>query len=183
MRDKMRDISIRGPSTCYFPDQSVDLGLPLFQLLLRTTAESEVLQVIITSPPYSKRVWIDGRGTLKRTSVGKSRNTMFAYAPMEFLGELGTAWVTLFKNMRPFRRSGVSFFLFGTPGTDATEGVGCFFRIELFLPPLLPLGGGCSASLQHRMIFSNRKTWYSRSTSDFVTVKISSSSKLPKLDK
>src|SRR5882762_6398795 len=89
-------------------------------------------------------------------------------------GEVGTACVTLFKKMRPFNNSGVFFFFGcpGPPGKDKGAGTVCFFRRELLLPTFcLPFCGSCKASLQHRMIFSNKKTWYSRSTSDFVTRK------------
>lgn len=110
---------------------------------------------------------------------------MPADLPTEFRFELGIAWVTLFKKMRPFSRRGVSLRLFGEVmgGGAGTCKPFCFLRIELFFPPRLLFWGGGTASLQQSMIFSKRNTWYSRSTSDLVTVNISSRRRVPKLDK
>ncbi len=68
--------------------------------------------------------------------------------------------MTLFKNIRPLRRSGVLFLFDGpapaTPrGVDGEDG---FLRIELLFPTFLPFPGCGVYSLQHRMIFSNRNT-------------------------
>ena len=59
--------------------------------------------------------------------------------PSEFLFELGIAWVTLFKKIRPFNRRGVSFPLFGEVmgGGAGACALFCFLRIELFFPPRL----------------------------------------------
>jgi hypothetical protein len=56
--------------------------------------------------------------------------------PTEFRFELGIAWVTLFKKIRPFNKRGVSFRLFGEVmggGVGACKPF-CFLRIELFFP-------------------------------------------------
>lgn len=61
--------------------------------------------------------------------------------PIEFLLELGIAWVTLFKKIRPFNRRRVSFLLFGEVmgGGAGVCAPFCFLRMELFLPPRLAL--------------------------------------------
>lgn len=94
---------------------------------------------------------------------------------------LGTALVTLFKNILPFKRRGVFFFR-GAPGRCRGAGMPCFLRIELVLPTFLPFPAVGVNSLQHKIIFSKRKTWYSRSISDLVTVKMSSRRREPKLE-
>ena len=69
--------------------------------------------------------------------------------------------MTLLRKMRPLSRSGVVFFLFDGPaperpmGVDGEDG---FLRIELLFPTFLPLPGCGMYSLQHKMIFSNKKT-------------------------
>jgi len=66
--------------------------------------------------------------------------------------------VTLFKKILPLSRSGVFFFLESPlPPGRGVGGTDCFFKIELFLATFLLETG--TASLQQRMIFSNRKTW------------------------
>ncbi len=71
----------------------------------------------------------------------------------------GTAWVTLFKKMRPLSNKGVLFFLLPlAPGPKVDEGEEGFLRMELLLPTFLPLPGCGTYSLQQRMIFSKRKT-------------------------
>ena len=96
---------------------------------------------------------------------------------------LGTAWVTLLRKIRPLRSKGVVFFLAAAPLAAGAAGtvwvLFVFFKIELLLATFL--FGILVASLQQRMIFSKRNTWYSRSTSDFVTMKMSSSKSSPKL--
>jgi hypothetical protein len=77
---------------------------------------------------------------------------------VEFLGI--EVLVTLFKKIRPFRNSGVFFFFVcpDPPGNDKGLGTDCFLSRELLFPTFLPFGGTGNASLQQRMIFSNRKT-------------------------
>jgi hypothetical protein len=61
--------------------------------------------------------------------------------PVEFLGETGTACVTLFKKIRPFNKRGV-FFFFVCPVAPEKDAVpSCFFKIELVLPVFRPLFG------------------------------------------
>lgn len=109
---------------------------------------------------------------------------------MEARGWDGTACVTLPKKIRPFKRRGVLRRELGVAAAAtaaALRGVGvlaCFFRRELFLPIFLfPICWPGGASLQQRMIFSKRKTWYSRSISDLVTVKMSSRRSSPKFSR
>ena len=47
--------AIRGPSLLCLPNQAVDLTLPLTHLVLATTTQCEVLQVIVALPPDSQR--------------------------------------------------------------------------------------------------------------------------------
>lgn len=64
--------------------------------------------------------------------------------------------MTLPKKMRPFKSNGVVFLIGpGIPGKGSTD---CFFKIELFLLIFLRFCGVEVASLQHKMIFSNKKT-------------------------
>jgi len=71
-----------------------------------------------------------------------------------------TACVTLPKKIRPFNNKGVFLWVLPLPPGSVSGGEGnCFFRSALFLlAPLPPLVGCVSASLQQRMIFSNRNT-------------------------
>lgn len=96
---------------------------------------------------------------------------------------LGTALVTLFKKIRPFKRRGVFLFLLPDWPKGMFNGGGAgFLRIELLLLTFFALGPVGVYSLQQRMIFSKRKTWYSLSISDLVTVKMSSRRRAPKFD-
>ena len=92
--------------------------------------------------------------------------------------------MTLLRKIRPFNNSGVDFCFEVEELPCSIGGPFCFFSKELllltFFAPFCPCG--CT-SLQQRMIFWNRKTWYSRSMSDFVTVKTSSRSRRPKFSR
>ena len=95
-----------------------------------------------------------------------------------------TACVTLPRKMRPFNNKGVFFCgLPLPPGSVSGGGAACFFITLTLLPPLLALRGCTTASLQQRMIFSKRNTWYSRSISDLVTTKTSSNRSSPKFSR
>ena len=102
---------------------------------------------------------------------------------------LGEAEVTLLRKILPLSNRGVFRFLpvIKNPAAAALSAAEAFFfRIELLLPPFRPVVLAAApgpASLQHRMIFSNKKTWYSLSTSPFVTGKTSSKSREPKLER
>lgn len=76
------------------------------------------------------------------------------------------------------------FFFLGGP-TPPGKFICCFFSIELLFDPfrMLPPGVVGIISLQQRIIFSNKKTWYSRSMSIFITMKMSSNRSSPKLDR
>lgn len=105
------------------------------------------------------------------------------FSPPVVFGGTDIACVTLPKKILPFNTRGVVFLEpWAAPCSGSGVGTACFFSSGLFLLgfliPFCTFGG---TSLQHKMIFSNKNTWYSRSTSDFVTKNMSSSKSSPKL--
>ena len=76
--------------------------------------------------------------------------------------------------MRPFNNSGVFF----SPGVTWRVSCSGFLKIELLFPAFFDWG---AVSLQRMTIRQNKNTWYSRSMSDLVTVRMSWSKSSPKL--
>jgi len=172
-RRQPRSGSFRCSSSGSLVDQFVDSNFPMTKLFFVSATQGEELQIIVTAPPYCKRVlsWRKGQNELRLVGGNIPED------------DRGVACVTLFKKIRPFNNNGVFLFVLGPPGVVIWRVLGiCFLRIELLFPTFFAFCGWRASSLQQRMIRWNRKTWYSRSTSDLVTTKTSSSKSSPKLE-